>query len=323
MPLSGLAIVACGVEDLSALKGMPLSEIFAPYNNISDLSPMTGLPLTWLTLNGNPVSDLRPLQGMQLWNLYLGNTHVRDLSPLKGIPLSKLDLNFTPVQDLSPLRGMQIGSLLAFGIPLDKANQEILMEMAIYNTTLDLMQPGAQDFLTQHPTLRKVNGLSVEYALEMLPLTRRALAGEAGLLRPLASRSGDLDYFALPQWLPIAEARALAVREGGRLICPSTNRKKQALLRYMVDRCWCPIGPPLLVGARLDPSAEEWRWDSGEPWQEPPAPHYHRSRLEQSEVLALHESWELSPRDPLLPGLVILEWDAEENSKEDAPPAEE
>ncbi|NQZ71144.1 MAG: hypothetical protein HRT89_24115, partial [Lentisphaeria bacterium] len=111
--LKGLPLLAFGlsgtkVTDLGPLKGMKLEKLFLRKTLISDLSSLKGMPLKQLTLNSSPVSDLSALKGMPLEFLELQGTKVKDLSALKGMPLWHLNLENTNVSDLSPLKGLSL-----------------------------------------------------------------------------------------------------------------------------------------------------------------------------------------------------------------------
>lgn len=100
-----------GVEDLSALQGLPLRFLDLGMNAVSDLSPLKGMPLKALILEDTQVADLTPLQGMQLEELQLQNTKVTDLSVLKGMPLKRLNLLALPIQDVTPFANMPLETL--------------------------------------------------------------------------------------------------------------------------------------------------------------------------------------------------------------------
>ncbi len=91
------------LADLSALKGLKISQLSAEDNPITDLSPLTGMALRKLSLNRTQVSGLQPLRGMPLSDLRLYRTAVTDLSPLRGMPLEELYFDGTPVKDFRPL----------------------------------------------------------------------------------------------------------------------------------------------------------------------------------------------------------------------------
>ncbi|MGE3806315.1 MAG: hypothetical protein AB7K24_16730, partial [Gemmataceae bacterium] len=105
------------VKDISPLRALGglthlnISGSAAQKGQLEDLSPLRGLPLTHLMINNTRVRNLSPLQGMQLVELQAERTQVSNLSPLEGMPLVKLNLADTPVNDLSPLRGLPLQEL--------------------------------------------------------------------------------------------------------------------------------------------------------------------------------------------------------------------
>jgi serine/threonine protein kinase len=78
---------------------------------VQDISRLKGLPLSVLSLNETKVQDLGPLRDMPLSTLNITNCPVRDLSALKGIKLKTLQMWGLGVSDLEPLRGMPLESL--------------------------------------------------------------------------------------------------------------------------------------------------------------------------------------------------------------------
>lgn len=102
-------------NDLSPLKGIPISSLTLVHSSISDLSGISGMPLMSLHLGGTKVTNLGPLAGMPLETLNISNTQVSDLSPLRGLPLKSLQANAAPIQDLSPLKGMPLEGLYLNG----------------------------------------------------------------------------------------------------------------------------------------------------------------------------------------------------------------
>ena len=116
------------INDLSIIKGAPISEILLIGGEVSDLTPLQGMPLTLLNIPGNPVSDLSPLRGMPLERMFLMGTKVHDLSPLVGLPLKALFLeNCKELTDLAPLA--EIPTLEHLVIPTQAANIEILRKL--------------------------------------------------------------------------------------------------------------------------------------------------------------------------------------------------
>lgn len=75
---------------------------------LEDLSLLRGLPLTFFVLERSPVRSLAPLSGMLLKKLNLLRTPVNDLSPLKGTSLKILNIVSTVVTTLEPLLGVPL-----------------------------------------------------------------------------------------------------------------------------------------------------------------------------------------------------------------------
>ncbi|PCJ58595.1 MAG: hypothetical protein COA79_12605 [Planctomycetota bacterium] len=105
------------VDDLSALRGIPLNEItFMNCKNLRDLSPLDSLPLYKLNFSICPaLKDISPLKNLKLKWLDLTGTKVVDISPLKGMLLENLHINSSPVSDITPLKGMPLKSLTLYG----------------------------------------------------------------------------------------------------------------------------------------------------------------------------------------------------------------
>ena len=107
------------IKDLSLLARMPnLQELYLCRQEIEDLSPLKGLPLTTLALCENRISDLSPLADMmKLEALYLGGNPVTDcgaLSGLTGLQLLNLDgtiSTFTTPENLDFLQGLTLREL--------------------------------------------------------------------------------------------------------------------------------------------------------------------------------------------------------------------
>ncbi|MBW3539525.1 MAG: hypothetical protein KY476_04580 [Planctomycetes bacterium] len=109
--ITHVKLSGAGVEDISALKGLPLVHLDLRGLPVSDLTPLAGMPLRELFLEETPVRDLAPLAGMPLDQLYLNQTLVETIEPLAGMPIEQLNLQGTPLDDLSPVATMEIGTL--------------------------------------------------------------------------------------------------------------------------------------------------------------------------------------------------------------------
>ena len=112
LPLSDLACFGSGVTNLTPISGMPLHSLWLTGNwELTNLEPLKGMPLTFFACDNSQVADLSPLSGMPLTYLICHVTKVADLSPLKGMPLEELYCDRTLITDLSPLAGMKLKKL--------------------------------------------------------------------------------------------------------------------------------------------------------------------------------------------------------------------
>lgn len=112
IPLSRLDFRGSPLSDLTPLRGMPLKHMALGQTKISRLDPLAGMQLDYLVLANTLVGDIGPLRGMPLRSINLGATKVSDLSALKGAPLENLEIYHTAITSLEPLRGMQLKSLV-------------------------------------------------------------------------------------------------------------------------------------------------------------------------------------------------------------------
>ncbi len=100
------------LTELSPLAG--LKQLHAVYftncTSLSDLSALRGLTITDCSLQNTSVTDLSPLAGKPILYLDISqNRTLTDLSPLKGAPLSSaFSCQRTGIRDLSPLRDSQV-----------------------------------------------------------------------------------------------------------------------------------------------------------------------------------------------------------------------
>jgi serine/threonine protein kinase/Leucine-rich repeat (LRR) protein len=132
MPVPGLDLQSCRIDDLSTLKGIRAKNLNVDRNRIRDLSPLkgkalvklefgdnevtdlgplAGMPLEWMDCTSNSIEDLTPLKGMPLKRLECLRNRVKDLSPLSGMPLERLGVGCNPIVSLSPLRGLPLTNL--------------------------------------------------------------------------------------------------------------------------------------------------------------------------------------------------------------------
>jgi serine/threonine protein kinase len=166
------------LQDLSAIKGLPLTLLSLGHTMIRDLSPLAGMPLRTLNIEGTQVVDLAPLAGMPLEVLRMGGTRVpklnplvecplehlslngcreiNDLTPLAGMPLQKVDLSRTGVSDLKPLIQSPIRELDLEGC-LDIHDLKPLMEMKSLETVRIPTQCVDIAYLRSHPTIKRLS----------------------------------------------------------------------------------------------------------------------------------------------------------------------
>jgi internalin A len=110
----------CDVTDLSALEGMPISQLYLEENKrLSDLSPLRGMPLNKLYLGNTAVENLAPLRGAPLLELNAVGTRIKDLTPLVESPLQMLWLSDCPVSDITPLKKVPLVSLTLENTPVE------------------------------------------------------------------------------------------------------------------------------------------------------------------------------------------------------------
>jgi len=114
LPMTALYIRHAAIEDLEALRGMPLRELMLrDCPNLTSLAPLQGMSLVDLSLNGssNIAGDLRALKGMPLRQLGLsGLAKLSSLSGIEGMKLTRLYLSGCRSLrgDLSALQGMTL-----------------------------------------------------------------------------------------------------------------------------------------------------------------------------------------------------------------------
>ena len=113
MPLEVLSLNNTGVSSLKPVAGKSLIELKLRNHKIKDLSPLKGMPLRRLVLNNCPVEQLFPLTGMvSLEYLSIENSQVASLAPLRGMRLKYLNAQNTKVRNISPLKGMPLKTLI-------------------------------------------------------------------------------------------------------------------------------------------------------------------------------------------------------------------
>ncbi len=111
LPLTGLSLAKTKVTDLGVLAGMPLRRLDLGETHLRGYAFLKGLPLVELRMWGCDISDLSPLAGMPLEYLLLGHCAMTDLRPLAGMPLKRLFAQESAIADLAPLAGMALVEL--------------------------------------------------------------------------------------------------------------------------------------------------------------------------------------------------------------------
>ena len=119
LPLSELALVNGLIADLGPVSQMQgLRRLNLTQNRIRDASALSSLPdLERLNLYFNGVEDVSPLASLsQLQDLQIGGNEIEDLSPLAGLrQLRQLAINGNRIVDVSPLAGLSELSDLNLG----------------------------------------------------------------------------------------------------------------------------------------------------------------------------------------------------------------
>lgn len=99
------------LNDLSPIKGLPVTTLFINETTLKDLSPLRGLGLESLHIWRSRIEDLSPLSGMKLERLTIGSDQLADLSPLRGMRFAEASIQCPKVVDLSVLKGMPLVDL--------------------------------------------------------------------------------------------------------------------------------------------------------------------------------------------------------------------
>ena len=104
------------LDDLSCLRGAPISKLWLFGVSVRDLAPLAGLPLRVLDLRQTGVTDLAPLTGLPLAELYLWQTRVTNFSVVSSLPdLEIFDAAATAFSDLRVLTNCHRLLLLRIG----------------------------------------------------------------------------------------------------------------------------------------------------------------------------------------------------------------
>lgn len=99
--LEDLALDMQNINDISALKGLPLKRVSLMRNNITDVSTLASVTsLEHVMLTDNPIASLEGFENLtNLHTLLIMNTDVSDLMPVKNCPLTELDRALTNVYE--------------------------------------------------------------------------------------------------------------------------------------------------------------------------------------------------------------------------------
>ena len=113
------------INDLTILKGAPISDLHIGGTAVTDLTPLRGMAIKKLSLGGTKVTDLSPLEGMRLESLQIIGTNVKDLAVLRGMPLTSVRLlGCKEITDVSPLADCK--ELQIIQLPPNATNIEFL-----------------------------------------------------------------------------------------------------------------------------------------------------------------------------------------------------
>lgn len=122
-----------GLEDVSALQGLPLERLSLRGNRITDLSGIeTSSGLTILLISANPLSDISVLKDFQeLRRLDISDTNVQSMDALAGKNLNGLNCSYTCVVDYSVLETLE-------GLTILQVSNADSTTIAYINTLRDL-----------------------------------------------------------------------------------------------------------------------------------------------------------------------------------------
>ena len=199
-PIRSLNLADTGLQDIGALRGLPLKRLDLSRTLVHDLSPLRGMPLQSLRLAGTGVVELSDLAGCPLRELDVADTRVGYLGPLVGMPLGTLRASRTPVTDLSPLAASPLTQLELAGTrvgdlrPLGSLGLQTLNLAGTLVTDLaPLKNCPLRQLDLSHTPVRDLSPLAGT------PLVVLTLAGCTGVvdLRPLATCQA-LEHLSLP-----------------------------------------------------------------------------------------------------------------------------
>ena len=116
LPVTNLTLTKTQVRDISALAGMHLQQLGLSWSPVADISVLAGMPLTLLELQHTHVTDIRALEGMRLAKLKL-SSRVTDIAVLEGMPMTVLSVH--NVTNPSVIEGMPLVMLQMFGTQIE------------------------------------------------------------------------------------------------------------------------------------------------------------------------------------------------------------
>lgn len=224
-PLFDLKCSYNQVRDLSPLRGMPLRALSCRDNvMLDDVSALKGMSLENLYCDNTAVADLTPLFGMPLHILRCSHTPVTDLSPLKGMPLHTLNVGEIPwtVQNREIVRSLPLHSF-ACVLP------------SLHNISILMAHPTLKA-LNGHDIeyARKIMA-PLCHALDAWSHSLSDAPEYALALSRFAVISGETAYLSLPVTLTWEAAVDFCTWLGGRLICLETPEKYHEIQQYLLD----------------------------------------------------------------------------------------
>ncbi len=190
-----------GLQDISPLEGMPITELDITGTAVTDLTPLKGMPLKHLKAGHTGVRNLEPLKGMKLKTLYLDHTPLKDFSLVSSFPLEKLSLSGAAVDDEDIFKGLKLVRLSLHDVGLDDGEFDFLENMPLKHLRITRSSLDSLDYLEDkqlkslnvndtrvsslgplrgHPLTRlRARGTKVDdtRALQDMPISRMNLAG--------------------------------------------------------------------------------------------------------------------------------------------------
>ena len=112
LPLTDLKLANAQVENLEALKGMPLRRLDISGTMVRDLTPIEGLPLIYLNLSNTPLQNLKPILHLNIEYLDISKTSVVDFEGLNNLPLKELILEGKQLRKIKNLKALQLDHLV-------------------------------------------------------------------------------------------------------------------------------------------------------------------------------------------------------------------